>query len=298
MEGEQQAVSTETAPVQQAQVDTQAQPVVVERPKPTLESTFAGVDWGTIPEETRQKLQEEVDRRIDVARKNAAHRAKKETEAFYKGRESVRPAGAEPERRQEVVEDKPPVRGDFDSYESFSVALAEYHGDKAGAKALDKRERETAAKAEREAAIKAATDFQGKIRAKFPDLEERIAASGDAPIFKDVQDAIQESAFGPEILNEIAGKEGEFDRLHKLGRIAGLKEIAKLEARFEAAAKPKEEEPKKVEVKPSSAPKPIVPVGGKAVSGDAEPSHDKPEEWAKWRNRQVQARKNGTRASA
>lgn len=295
------AVVTETAPAAPVVEQPAAQPAVVERPKPTLETTFSGIDWGTVPEETRAVLQAEVDRRIDVARKNAAARAKKETEAFYRGRESVRPAG-EPPPRQEApagAEDKPPTRDQFATWEEFQEKKAEYVAEKTAKAHVERREKEAGERTAAEKAQAAQRDFQTKVRTKFPDIDVRLEAVGDKPMHKEMQNAISESEFAADIFNEVISKEGELDRLFKLAPLAAVKEIGRLEARFEAAQKkPDAEAAPRREAKPSNAPAPIDPVGGKAVSGDAEPSHDKPNEWAAWRNRQVAARRKGTPARA
>lgn len=295
------AVVTETAPAAPVVEQPAAQPAApAERPKPTLESTFSGVDWGTVPQETREALQAEVDRRIEVARKNAAARAKKETEAFYRGRESVRPAGEQPPPKQEAPpEDKPPTREQFATWEEFQEKKAEWVADRTAKAHVDKREKDAADAAAREKTQAAQRDFQTKVRTKFPDIDVRLEAVGDKPMHNEMQNAISESEFAADIFNEVISKDGELDRLYKLSPTAAVKEIGRLEARFEAAQKkPDAEAAPRKEAKPSNAPAPIDPVGGKAVSGDAEPSHDKPNEWAAWRNRQVAARKRGTSARA
>jgi hypothetical protein len=236
-----------------------------------------------------------MDRRANEIKKNADRRTRKEIEAFYKGRESALVPAPKPEPQQ-TSEDKPPERGQFESYEAFIEAKAEYTGRRAAREDRTKAEQEAQVRAASEKAAAASKDFQTKVRTKFPDIDSRLEEVGDAPIHKEVQNAVTESEFGAEIFNELVGKPGEFERLFKLSPTAAIREIGKLEARFEAAAQ-KKPEPEKKEAKASAAPAPINPLGGKAVSGDAEPSHDNPEAWAAWRNRQVQARRKGNGAS-
>ncbi len=112
------------------------------------------------------------------------------------------------------------------------------------------------------------------------------------PMYKDVQEAISESEFGPEIFNELISNPKEFDRLSKMSPASAVREIGKIEARLEKTTP----NPEPSEVKqPSKAPTPIKPIVGKAVTGDGEPSHDNPEAWRKWRNQQVRAKKAGVK---
>lgn len=251
--------AVETAVEQEpAKTPGEAAVVTVERPKPSL-GTWGGIDWSKVPEESREALQAEMDRRIGAAKANERRRAKKETEAYYKGRESVRPAApAAPQQvEQQEVKDDAPKRDAFGSYEEYLDARAAYVGERAARAAQDKAERTATERAARESEVKRATEFQSKVRTKYPDIDDRLTEIGDQPIYKGVQDAIAESEFGPEILNDLVAKPEEFERLHKLSETSAIREIGRMEARFEAAVKPTE--PVK---KPSAAPAPIRPGGG------------------------------------
>lgn len=237
----------------------------------------------------RTYTQEDLDRITAKVKKNERYRTRKEVEAFYQGRESVVPA--KPDAPKTNGEAKPPTREQFDSYEAFLEAKAEYAGNHAAEKRLSQIDTETTQRREKEAHAKATAEFQERARIKFPDMDERIAEIGDMPMYAGVQDAIAESQFGPEILNELVSKPAELERLSKISQTAAIREIGKLEARFEAAA-PKKPDPTAAE-KPSQAPEPIKPVGAKEVKGDAEPSTDKTEAWMAWRARQVQAKRKG-----
>ena len=243
-----------------------------------------------VPAEPRVYTQEEVDKIAAKVKKNERYRTKKEVEAYYQGRESVAPKPAEA-----VVEAKAadaPLREQFDSYEAFLEAKAEYTGRKAGNEAMAKMEKAASEKAAKESAEKTAQAFRDKVLQKFPKINEQLEDIGDMPIYRGVQQAISESELGPEIFNELVSKPSEFDRLMKLGETAAIREIGKLEARLELKEKPA---PTTETKKPSNAPAPIRPVVPKAAATDDEPSHDKPDEWARWRNRQVLKKRTGTK---
>lgn len=237
--------------------------------------------------ETRTYTQEDLDRITAKVKKNERYRTRKEVEAFYQGRESV-----VPKTEPQVTEEKAPTREGYESYEAFLEAKADFAGRRGAREERTRLEKETTEKAAFEARSKATTTFQEKAREKFPDMDEKVAEIGNMPMYMGVQDAIAESEFGPDILNELVSKPAELERLMKMSQTAAIREIGKLEARFEAAT-PKTTP---VEVKqPSKAPTPIKPVIGKAEVGDGEPSHDKPDEWRRWRERQIQQRKAGAK---
>lgn len=215
--------------------------------------------------EPRAYSQEEVDKILAKVRKNERHRTKKEIEAYYKGRAEAR----EPEKKEAPNEEREPVRGDFESYEAFIEARADYRARKAVKEERARTEKEDGTRREQETRHKTGQEFQRKVREKFPDIEELVEEAGDAPMHEAVQDAIMESAFGPEILYDLLKNPKEIERLATLTQSAAVREIGKLEARFEAKA-PKAEAK---EAKPASkAPAPVAPPGGASSSSSEAPS--------------------------
>jgi hypothetical protein len=241
--------------------------------------------------EARNYSQEEVDRILAKVRKNERHRTKKEVEAYYKG---LSEAGGRQEKKEAPKdEDREPVRADFDSYESFIEARATYRADKAARAAVDSREKEGRERQAAEARQKTEGEFQRKMREEFPNIEELVEEVGDMPIYAGVQQAIMESPVGTKIFNELLKTPSEFERLAALSEFAAIREIGKLEARFEAKA-PKAEE-KKEQKTASKAPAPVAPPGGASASGSDEPSDtDDTETWMrKERARLAKLRKQG-----
>lgn len=241
--------------------------------------------------------QADLDRIVAKVKKNERYRTKKEVEAFYQGRESAAAPKPDPAPVKAAVEDKPPTREAFDSYEAFLDAKAEYTGRKAAADYRAKAEAEAKEEQARTAHAERTKSFQDKVNAKYPDLAERIADIGEIAMPPGMADAIAESDLGPDVLNHFADNPKDFERIAALSPSAAIREIGRLEARLEGAA----QKPAPVaEVKnPSAAPKPISPLGGTATVSDPDDLSklvDKPELWRAARDRQIAARRKAGQA--
>lgn len=234
--------------------------------------------------------QDELDKILAKVKKNERYRTRKEVEAFYQGRESAAPK-PEAKPAAAAVEDAPPTRDNYDSYEAFLDAKAEYTGKKAAHEYRQKADAEQKERTAQEAATERIKTFQTKVNEKYPDLADRAESIAHVEMPPGMGDAISESEFGPDILNHFADNPKDFERIAALSPSTAIREIGRLEARLEGAS-PKA--PPVTEVKkPSAAPAPLNPVGGNAVLGDGEPSHDKPDEWRRWRDKQVAKRRVG-----
>ena len=220
--------------------------------------------------EPRNYSQDEVDKILAKVRKNERYRTKKEVEAYYRGLTEAQKQTLSNEVKKEEKEDREPVRGDFESYEAFIEARADYRARKAVGEEREKADKAAKEKEATESRQKKAGDFQKKVREKFPDIDERIEEVGDMPMYVGVQDAIAESALGPEIFNELLNNPKEFDRLAAMSESAAIREIGKLEARLEGKSSKAEE--KKETKTASKAPPPITPPGGSTGSSDDMPS--------------------------
>lgn len=230
--------------------------------------------------------QEELDRITAKVKKNERYRTKKEIEAYYQGRESAQPK-PEPAPAPKP-ENAAPSRDQYDSYEAFLEAKSDYTARKAAADYRIQYEQEQNQAKAQEAQAKHRSEFHAKLLEKYPDILERSEAIASIQMPEGMADAISESEFGPDVLNHFASNPEDFARISALKPSAAIREIGRLEARFEAT----QEKPALTVVKtPSRAPAPIKPVSGTAVSGDDEPSHNDPDKWMAWRNRQVQKRK-------
>ena len=285
------AEETKAAPVEAAnETGAEAKPVAGETQAepPRRRSSDTVVDKeGNVIVRKDSYTKDEMAAIVKAAKKNARYATKREIEAFYQGRESATPKPAA-EKPAPVVEDKPPTRDQYESYEAFLDAKAEYTGKRAAHEYRTKAEAEQKARAAQEAQAERVKSFQVKVNEKYPDLAERAESIAHIQMPDGMGEAIAESESGPDILNHFAENPKDFERIAALSPSAAIREVGKLEARLEGAAKKPEPV---VEKKASAAPAPLKPVGGTAVLGDGEPSHDNPDAWRAWRDRQVAAKK-------
>ena len=239
-------------------------------------------------EPEKSYTQADLDRIVAKVKKNTRYATKREMEAFQQGAASAR----QPERPAQPAQqqaDPKPTRDQFESYESFLEATADYTARNAAAKERARLDAEATAKEQRDAQVKRATDFQKRVLEKYPDLPDRVAEIGDMTMPAGMSDAIAESDLGPEILNHFASNPKDFERIAALSPSAAIREVGKLEARLEG---PKSEPAPKAA---SKAPAPVKPVGGSAVTGDDDLSKlvNDPEKWLAARNRQIAKRTQG-----
>src|SRR3990167_5506929 len=162
------------------------------RPKPRLDS-FSGVDWTKVPEDAREALQSEMDRRISAAKANERRRTKKEVEAFYQGRESV----AAPQRQvpRDPNLNNAPDRDSFSSYEGYVEALAVYAAEKAANTTHERLSKRVEEDKKIAAKVALRTEFEQRTKSKYPDIEDRVSEIGHMLMHEEVQEAIAESEF-------------------------------------------------------------------------------------------------------
>jgi hypothetical protein len=183
-----------------------------------------------------------------------------------------------------------PKRESFDSYEAFIEAKAEWRAEKAAERKLSEREKQTkeaSSAKEREEQQKQFRSHMAKVEKDLPDLQE-VMENSEAVVTESMVEAIYaEGELGIRISYELAKNPAEAERIAALSPARQAAEIGKLAVKLSAAPVV---EPKK----PSKAPEPIKPVGGKESAGDKEPdAKTNPEGWIKWRERQLRAAKKG-----
>ena len=147
-----------------------------------------------------------------------------------------------------------------DAFE-YAKALAEFSTEKA-LQNRDKQEAEKKVAAERELTHKAWADRVNAAKADLPDFEDMVTSS-EVAVSNDVRDAIMESDVGPQVLYHLAENPEFAEKLSKMSTITALREIGKLEARFE-----KQEPEKKAVATKSRASAPINPIRGGGNASD------------------------------
>lgn len=213
-------------------------------------------------QEGERKQNPKLERRFSEITKQREE-ARKEAQREREAREALeqRLAALEGKQQPAKVElDEKPQPSQFSDAFEYAEALAEYTADK---RIADMKRQEAEAK-EAEQRQKVITEWTAKVekaKASLPDFDD-IVASSDVVVNDDIRDAILESDVGPQILYHLAENDEVAKKIAGLSPKQALREIGKLEARFEA--KPEVEKPAPI-VK-SKAPAPITPIrGGKGT---------------------------------
>lgn len=188
---------------------------------------------------------------ITKQREQARDEAKREREA----RESLEAKVAELERRSQPqqrvdMSDEEPKPEQFNDAFEYARALAEYSAEQA-LKNRDRVELEKKYQEEHDKLIDVWNDRLETTKKELPDYQDMIESS-NVMVSDQVRDALLESDAGPRILYHLAENPDYAEKLSKMTVISALREIGKLEARFE-----------KTETKPvvrSKAPAPINPL--------------------------------------
>lgn len=230
---------TPTEPIEE--VVEQSEPVAEDEEKVTEERK---------PNPKLEKRFSELTKQREQLRKEAeAERSKREElETRLKALESQ----AAP-RQEQSRDDKPKPDQFVDAFE-YAEALADWSAENAVMRARQE-DIEKKVQEERQKVISTWNTRLESTKSELPDYDEMVASS-DVVVSDQVRDAILESEVGPRILYHLAENPEIAEKISKSSLITALREIGKLEARFE---KNEPKEVKTVAVK-SKAPAPISPI--------------------------------------
>jgi len=219
------------------EAEAEAKQEVERKPNPKLERRFSEITKQR--EEARKEAQREREAREALEARLAALEGKQQPQ------------------KAEFVDEKPQPSQFSDAFE-YAEALAEYTADKRIAE-MKQEEAKAREAAERQKIIDQWTQKVQKAKADLPDFDD-IVASSEVVVNDDIRDAILESDVGPQILYHLAENDEVAKKIAGLSPKQALREIGKLEARFE-----KNEQPTQSVAK-SKAPAPISPIrsSGKA----------------------------------
>ena len=228
---------TEEVEQSEPEAEAEAKPQEERKQNPKLERRFSEITKQR--EEARQEAQRERQAREALEARLAALEQQKQ------------PA-------QAVTVDQEPQPSQFNDAFEYAKALAEYTADKRIAE-MKQEEAKAREAAERQKIIDQWTQKVQKAKADLPDFDD-IVASSEVVVNDDIRDAILESDVGPQILYHLAENDEVAKKIAGLSPKQALREIGKLEARFE-----KNEQPTQSVAK-SKAPAPISPIrsSGKA----------------------------------
>lgn len=224
--------------------DTPQSEPVADEPKPVEEGEKK-------PNPKLEKRFSELTKQREMARQEADR--ERQRAADLEARLEALEKGSKPVKQDEP--NKEPQPSDFTDAFEYAKALAEY----STAKALENRDKQEAERKANEERQKVMTSWQTKLevaKSELPDYEDMIASS-DVVVSDQVRDAILDSDVGPKILYHLAENPEVATKISGLSLTSALREIGKLEARFEKTA-----EAPKPAVRKSNAPAPINPIRG------------------------------------
>jgi hypothetical protein len=227
----------------------QAEPTEeVERSEPEIEEK---------EQEEKPKANPKLERRFSEITKQREE-ARKEAQQERSAREALEARLAVLERQpapQAPKVDEEPQPSQFNDAFEYAKALAEYTADKRIGE-MRRQDAEAKEAQERQKVIETWASKVQAAKASMPDFDD-IVASSDVVVNDDIRDAILESDVGPQILYHLAENDDVAKRIAGLSPKQALREIGKLEARFEV----KETAPPPP-ITRSKAPAPINPLRG------------------------------------
>jgi len=209
---------------------------------PKLEKRFS--------ELTKARKQAEENAAKSLAEKEALEARLRE----YEDRQPQQPKADESPIGREPRADQ------FDDAFEYAKALAEWSAEKA-LYDRDQQDLNRKAEEERQKVLKTWSEKLQKAKPNLADFDE-IVNSTQVVVSNEVRDAIIESDVGPEILYHLASLDGEeAERFQALPMAKALREIGKLEARFEKQEAAEETAVRsKPVVQKSKAPAPLSPI--------------------------------------
>ena len=222
--------------------------VVEERSEPEIEKE----------QEEKPKANPKLERRFSEITKQREE-ARKEAQQERQAREALEARLAVLERQpapQALKVDEEPQPSQFNDAFEYAKALAEYTADQRIGE-MRRQDAEAKEAQERQKVIETWASKVQAAKASMPDFDD-IVASSDVVVNDDIRDAILESDVGPQILYHLAENDDVAKRIAGLTPKQALREIGKLEARFEV----KETAPQSAPITRSKAPAPIQPLRG------------------------------------
>ena len=253
--------------------ESNSEPVAVEEAEPVAEEEQSE------PKEAEKEANQEGERKQNPKLEKRFSEITKQREEARKEAQNERQARVELEQRLAALEqqrqpqqqsyvDQEPQPSQFNDAFEYAKALAEFSTEKA----LAERDRQVAQQREQEAQQKIIQSWAQKVqeaKAELPDFDDLVASS-DVVVNNVVRDAILESDVGPKILYHLAENNDLAKKIASLSPNAALREIGKLEAKFEVNPETKQTAP----VVRSKAPTPIQPIRGGQGKADVPISAD------------------------
>jgi hypothetical protein len=166
-------------------------------------------------------------------------------------------------------EDAEPKPSDFKDAVEYTNALVDWKV-KQKLNEREQQQQQQREADERNARIQTWNERQEAAKAEIDDYEDVVGAA-DVPIRPYLQEAIVESEIGPRLAYHFAKNPAELERLNKLSPDSALRELGKLETKFEKSSASSEPTPVEITKRATSppvsrAPAPIEPIRSVSAS--------------------------------
>lgn len=210
-----------------------------ESASPAVESVVEQSAESAQHEEESQPVEtpQAKERRSAQARINELTRARHDAEreaAYWRGLAEASRSNPQPAPTQQEAAKKP-AAADFQDYEAYVEALAEWKAEQKVTEALERRQQssEQAKKAaEAREIAKSWAERQNAVRSIFADYDA-VVGSADVTITPAVSDILLTSDKGPEVAYYLAKNPSVVEKLNALSPTAAAREIGRLEAALE-----------------------------------------------------------------
>ena len=267
-----------------AQNEPQAEAVDTEPVVEDVQGSEPEANEEAKPQDEPKKQNPKLEKRfseITKQREEARREAEQERQKRYELEQRLQ--SLEKQQQPTVATEQEPQPSQFQDAFEYAKALAEYTTDMRIAE-MKQQEAQARAQAEMQRVQQTWATKVEQFKAELPDFDEVVTLSSDVPLLPDVRDVILESDVGPKILYHLAENADFARKIAAMPIRSALKEIGKLEARFET----------KVEEKPvarSKAPAPVTPI--RSAAGVAETKLNSDGQWFGSYSEWKQARKSG-----
>jgi hypothetical protein len=216
-------------------------------------------------EQKPEKQKDKLNKRFDKVTQRAKDAEAKAVDLENRLKEYEARTNQQPQETPKP-EGKPQASQFNDAFE-YAEALAEWSAENA----LKQRDAEEAGRKAQKAKDKVLESWNKKIakaKADLPDFDAMVQSS-TVVVSDEIRDSILESDVGAQLLYFLASDEDFAKQLTEMPMVKALREIGKLEAKFEAKeVKTPKAEKQKEEVSRSTAPSPIRPLTGGKVGND------------------------------
>lgn len=227
------------------------EPVVEAKPAPTVE-----------------ELQKKFDRDAAMQRRRYEKDLQTEREQRIRLEERLKQHNPEPETK-----DSAPTIDQFDNFDDYVTAKAEYIASKKIESTLSEHEKRQATERAKAAQQQTVEGWNKRVAAAdIPDFQD-VVQNSDVPMTNVMQQTIMESEFGPKLAYHLATNPEEAEKIARMTPIGAVRALTLIEDRLGKSS---------LEAKTTNAPPPVKAAGSSA-SARKDPGKMSDAEYMKWR---------------